>query len=155
MIQPTPQPWTVTYFLETDWLDESFYIHLWVQTWTKTPNYNLDFIVWWFVSGSDNLSISLLFILLCSFVLFYPGMIAKNLLNSLKIRNHLQLQPISRSACATGKYVFGLFRTSHVFCILQTFMSLSIKYLFLLNILLVCSPWVSSPFVNKILTNLI
>ncbi|XP_039503741.1 uncharacterized protein LOC120460160 [Pimephales promelas] len=30
------------------------------------------------------------------------GMIAKNLLNSLKIRNRLQLQPISRSACATG-----------------------------------------------------
>lgn len=42
-----------------------------------------------------------------SFGLFYLGMIAKNLLNSLKIRNRLQLQPISRSACATGKqYVY-------------------------------------------------
>ncbi|XP_076861740.1 uncharacterized protein LOC143514438 isoform X2 [Brachyhypopomus gauderio] len=30
------------------------------------------------------------------------GVIAKNLLNALKNRNHLQLQPISRSACATG-----------------------------------------------------
>jgi len=82
-------------------------------------------------------------------------MIAKNLLNSLKIRNRLQLQPISRSACATGKYYslcscVTLDFSGHHFCIVLLDVTV-----FLLNILLVCSPYIFHPYGNTILTNVI
>lgn len=172
-MRPTPQPWTmICYFLETIWLDESFYIHPWVQTWTKTTKLQFRFHrMFVFLHPSGDLFLvqtTLVFhcYLFCFVLLFYfiQAWLQKIYLTLSRFAIVCSSSPflVQHVPLVSTTVCVWIFRTSHVvFCILQTFMycmspSSNIYFCYTnINILLVCSSWEFGPFVNKILTNLI